>query len=187
MFRHVMFGAVIDRKRSLRESGAAVRGCDAFIIGLAEQIAPDEIDTAPAALARAEQNGLEWQKTRKRQTSTVVGGWAGLIEQAVVIPDTIAALQESWHMVQAVLELSIVGIHVAEFARWIREWRAGQKSTETVGSHAAVIHALDALREELIKRGFETATATDVAGVTLEALDTDRANAAEFMAAVRPK
>ena len=161
---------------------------DAFIIALAELIAPDEVDTAPALLAAAARGGEDWRQALHLKTGTIIGGWIGPAEYQPIMAYVIDAVQASWPVVQFALEASVVGIHVAELAHAIRHWVAGAKATAEAEAvlPRAVISALEGLRDELRRHGVEAGRAAELAGATVEAMAVRPEAGAAFMQAVRP-
>lgn len=162
-----------------------MKGSDAFIISLAEQISPDEVDTAPAILALVEKHGRAWRREYDKASPSVIGGWTGLATSVATIPDLITALQENWHYVEVFLEVSIVSIHVTEISRWIREWRAGKTLEQKDNDSEIVVKLLQALKDQLLQQGIDPARSTELSSVTVDALATNP-NAAEFVQHVRP-
>lgn len=187
-----------------------MKGADAFIIALAERIAPDEIDTAPAVLAAAERGGDAWKAVLRGDPKTVIGGWMGLADVVAIIPHVIAAVQAhwpnvaatvshwpnvaatvktNWPIVETALQASVVAIHSAETIRAIQTWAdgGGQSSGADAALPSTVAQLLEAMSEELRRQGVEPRKATEAAAATVEALAGNPENAAAFLAAVKPR
>lgn len=155
-----------------------MKGSELFIIALAERIAPEEVDTAPAILGVIERNGKDWRAAIEKNKA-VIGGWTGIAELPTVMPDVVIALQHSWHTLELVLELSVVGIHLSELRKWTAEWLDRKKASHPSDQQDVLLNALNTLAEEIRKRGMAPETANVLAAGALEVVASNP-NAPDF-------
>lgn len=156
----------------------------AFVVALAERVAPDEIDTVPALLALIEKSPSDWQD-RQKATAPVIGGWTGLVDATLTMPDVLLALQHSWHAMEIFLELTIVSIHAAEISKWAREVLRRPHQAPRPPVPDALIQAITTLSEELKRVGVSSDRAPEIANDTIALIATDT-NSTELLKAIKP-
>jgi hypothetical protein len=156
---------------------------DEFAIALAERLAPDEIDSAPAILAAVRRGS---PPRKNASGAPVTGGVFGLAEATQHLSDIYNTCVACSPYLHAALEWILDGVHVVVIAEAVRQWRAGGgKGDDTDGAvPSEILEALNHLRDDLRGRGFDPANSEEVAAGTVDLLAARPDEGVAFLAAL---
>ena len=153
---------------------------------LAERVAPDEIDVAPALAQAAAEGGAQWQAARAGESGSMLGG-SGLETYATLFGQVLEVIKVQGGTVTTLWALGSMTLQIVGYLRaQIGNWREG--STAPTISEAArqqADGAVDILAKALIERGVPVGRAAEISRWVLVTLLEDPTRGQAFVEALR--
>jgi hypothetical protein len=141
----------------------------AFALRLAERVAPDEVELAPAMVTAAAEGGPDWRRLLDDRARPLHGGVIPELDPGTLLPLLDALRQAAPTLLQGLL------ISGAATLTIVREWvalrdRREQRQALPDSARRQLAEVVERLRDRLIHHGMHPDRAANVVDLTLETL-----------------
>lgn len=154
-----------------------------FTIVLAERVAPDEVDVAPAIADAAAEGGPAWEQVRRVESGPVFGGAIDSIEPGTLVA-VFGAIRAGWDIFAAVCER---GAELAAILTFCRNVLGARDAKPSNAGEERVAHDLRRVAELLQREGLTPERADRVAAQTLGTFAEQPELGRATLAAIKPQ